>query len=166
MQKAKSLGLGMLVIFLFVLASPASATGTRLTSGSVEGAIDVPGHTWVQTGRNRVIGLHYNVGPWMAPAGSPWWATGEPYGVLLYVVHGIIAPPPGELSDKVAQRLKARGYVHVHEFVYEDGTEFEDVVVYLKHIAVRKFFFDGGPMAPMSNHEVSPGIDYNFIPNW
>jgi hypothetical protein len=59
--------------------------------GSIPGAVDVPGHSWVQTGPYRVVGRHYNVGPSAAPAGTPWWATGEPYGVLLYKVDGIIS---------------------------------------------------------------------------
>jgi len=134
--------------------------------GSVEGAIDVPGHTWVQTGFDRVKGRHYNVGPWMAPAGTPRWATQEPYGVLLFVVDGIIDVPPDDLSYDREQWLKDHGYVHFHELVDSDSVESEDYVVYLKHTAVRSFYFDGGPMAPGSNHDVTPGIDYNFMPNW
>ncbi len=134
--------------------------------GSVEGSIDVPGHTWVKTGFNRVKGRHYNVGPWMAPSGTPWWATGEPYGVLLFMVDGIMDVPPEGLTEEKEQWLKEEGYVHFHELVDADGVENEDVVVYLKHTAVREFYFDGGPMAPGSNHNVSQGIDYNFMINW
>jgi hypothetical protein len=134
--------------------------------GSVMGVIDVPGHTWVQSGPTHVEGKHYNVGPWFAPANAPWWATGEPYGVLLYQVKGIIDVPPEDLTDKEEQWYKKHGYVHVHEFVDGNGIELEDYVVYLKHTAVQEFYFNGGPMAPLSNHQVSPGIDYNFIPNW
>ncbi len=132
--------------------------------GSVEGAIDVPGHTWVRTGPYRVKGRHYNVGPWFLPVGTPWWATGEEYGVLLFVVDGIIDVPPGELPEGREGWLKAHGYVHIHELVFANGIEYEDLVVYLKHTAVRSFFFDGGPMMP--NYDVTPGVDYNFMPNW
>jgi hypothetical protein len=62
-------------------------------------------------------------------------------------------------------QLKKKGYVHFHEFV-NSGGELEDYVIYLKHTAVREFYFNGGPAAPGSNHMVTPGIDYNFIPNW
>ena len=32
----------------------------------VDGARDVPGHYWVQAGKNRVVGKHYNTGPFGA----------------------------------------------------------------------------------------------------
>ena len=134
--------------------------------GSVEGSIDVPGHTWVRTGPNRVKGRHYNVGPWMAPAGAPWWASEEPHGVLLFMVDGIMDVPPEGLTEEKMQWLKEKGYVHFHELVDAEGNENEDIVVYLKHTAVREFYFDGGPMAPGSDHDVTPGIDYDFMPNW
>ena len=117
--------------------------------GSIPGVIDVPGHTWVQTGPYRVVGRHYNVGPWMMP-GTPWWASEEPYGVLLYKVDGIIDVPPAELPNGREDWLKRHGYVHKHEFVDGSGVELEEYVVYLKHTAVREFYFDGGPPAPMS----------------
>ena len=135
--------------------------------GSVEGVTDVPGHTWVQDEEDpyQVVGRHYNVGPWMVGE-QPWWATGEPYGVLLFMVHGIIGPPPGELDPKTERKLRKQGYVHFHELVnVGTGEEVEDIVVYLKHIAVRKFYFDGGPMPGLA-HYVSPGIDHAFMPNW
>ena len=98
--------------------------------------------------------------------GTPWWATGEPYGVLLFKVHGIIAPT--ELDAEAEGHLKKQGYVHRHELIYADGPMMghvaADIRVYLKHIAVRDFFFDGGPMMPM--YWVHPGVDYNFMPNW
>ena len=183
----KVFGLVLFVVLTLLLASPALAAptwdrnprgfkhGIAVTieggpyyfkgPGSVEGAVDVPGHTWVQTGPYRVKGRHYNVGP-LALAGVPWWATVEPYGVLLYVVDGIIDVPPDELSEEREARLKARGYVHIHEFVDEHGDELEDYVIYLKHTAVTEFYFNGGPAAPDTNHMVNPGIDYEFMPNW
>jgi hypothetical protein len=134
--------------------------------GSIEGDVDVPGHTWKQAGKYRVIGRHYNVGPLMVPERTPWWATEEPYGVLLYKVDGLIDVPPDHLPEKRAAWYQKHGYVHVHEFVDEDGMLLEDYVVYLKHTAVRAFYFDGGPGAPDTDHMVHPGIDYDFIPNW
>ena len=56
--------------------------------------------------------------------------------------------------------------MHIHEFVDGNGVELEEYVVYLKHTAVTAFYFNGGPMAPGSNHMVSPGIDHMFMPNW
>jgi hypothetical protein len=134
--------------------------------GSMMGATDVPGHTWVQTGPYQVEGRHYNVGPWFVPMGTPWWATGEPYGVQLYQVHGIVAPTYPDA--KTEEKLRKQGYVHRHELVYAmgpmEGMVNEDIRVYLKHIAKREFYFDGGPMMPM--YWVYPGVDRMFMPNW
>ena len=188
MKKSIILGFCLAVTAMFMLASSSAAAPTWDNNpkgfehglaveiegmeyyfkgpGSVQGVIDVPGHTWVQAGPNQIVGRHYNVGPWMAPAGTPWWVTGEPYGELLYIVHGIIDVPPEELTMKEEMWYKDRGYVHVHEFVDQGGNELHDYVLYLKHTAVSEFYFNGGPMAPMSNHMVEPGIDYMFTPNW
>jgi len=130
--------------------------------GSVMGAKDIPGHTWVQTeDPYQVVGRHYNVGPPMVPPGTPWWATGEPYGVMLFKVHGIIAP----WSMEIAERMAARGYVHDHELVDGSGNEHPYLVVWLKHTAVRSFSFNGGPH-PEFAHDVKPGVDYDFLNNW
>jgi hypothetical protein len=185
MRKALILGFCMAVATIFVLASSTVAAPTWdknpngfvhglaveiegndyyfVGPGSVPGVIDVPGHTWVQAGPNQVVGKHYNVGPPPA-AGAPWWAHSEPYGVQLYQVHGIIDVPPEELSLEEEQWYKDHGYIHIHEFVDGGGNELHDYVVYLKHTAIREFFFDGGPVQPM--YDVEPGIDYGFMPNW
>jgi hypothetical protein len=134
--------------------------------GSIEGDIDVPGHTWVHTSDWQMVGKHYNVGPSFAPEGTKFWAKDEGWGVLLYKVHGIIDVPPDDLTTAKETWYKSKGYIHVHEFVDSDGNELEDYVVYLRHTAVLSFDFNGGPMAPGSNHEVSPGVDYEFMPNW
>jgi hypothetical protein len=135
--------------------------------GSVAGAVDVPGHTWKQTGQYRVIGRHYNIGP-LAAGEAPWWASDEDYGVMLYKVDGLIDVPPNELPEGREGWLKAHGYVHVHEFVDVGGTISPDWVVYLKHTARTSFTLDGGPGAPNPpyEHYVTPGIDYRFPNNW
>ncbi len=124
----------------------------------IDGVIDVPGHVWKQVGTYHVFGLHFNVGPGGAPS---WWATGEPDGVLLFVVDGILAPWSMEIREKMA----ARGYVHYPELVDAADNPHPTLVVWLKHTAVRSFNFDGGPM-PALAHLVTPGIDYNFMPNY
>ncbi len=174
----KVLGLGLFIVFTLLLASPVLAAPTwdknpkgfvhgialeidgetRYFDGPGTGVQDVPGHTWVETGPYRVKGRHYNVGPGGAPS---WWATGEPDGVLLFVVDGIIAPWSMEIREKMA----ARGYVHYHELVDAADNPHPTLVVWLKHTAVRSFNFDGGPM-PALAHLVTPGIDYNFMPNY
>ena len=188
----KVLGLCLLTVFALLLASPALAAPTWdkdpkafvhgialeidgkyyyfAGPGSVPDATDVPGHTWVLTGPYGVVGRHYNIGPYNTTIGSyvpSWWATEEPDGVLLFMVHGIVDIPPGNLTEEKEEWLKDQGYVHFHELVDEDGNQAEHTVVYLKHIAVREFWFNG-PMAMMMNntHYVTQGIDYNFMPNW
>jgi hypothetical protein len=186
MRKSIILAMCLAVAALFVLSSSVSAAPTWDKNpkgfvhglaveiegedyyfagpGSVAGVIDVPGHTWVQAGPNQIVAKHYNVGPWFLPAGTPWWATDEPYGILLWIVHGIIDVRPDELTDAEEDWYKDHGYIHIHEFVDGSGDELDDYVVYLKHTAVREFFFDGGPAMPM--YDVEPGIDYGFMPNW
>ncbi len=125
-----------------------------------DGAIDVPGHEWVVTGRNRIVGKHYNTGPFGAPQ---WWSSDAPDGELLYIVHGII----DEWTMEKAMRYYARGYVHYHELVaVYDGDLHPSKVVWLKHTARTSFTLDGGPMPEMVGHYVTPGIDYEFMPNW
>ena len=126
------------------------------------GARDIPGHYWVQAGPNQLVGKHYNTGP-MVP-NPPWtfWSSDAPDGELLYIVHAIIDTWSGEKAAMYA----SRGYVHYHELVLtSDGTtKHPSKVVWLKHIARTSFNFDGGPH-PELGHYVTPGVDYEFIPN-
>jgi selenium-binding protein 1 len=127
----------------------------------MDGAIDVPGHSWVQTGPDRVVGKHYNTGPFGM---SNWWSSDAADGALLYNVHGII----DTWSVEKANFYFSRGFVHRHEFVsVEDGTFHPSKVVWLKHIAVTRFTLDGGPGAPDPpyEHYVTPGVDFEFPVN-
>lgn len=127
---------------------------------------DIPGHTWVQTGPYRVVGRHYNYPSYPMHPDIPFWAIYEPENVMLYKVDGIVDMPPTELSEKKENWLKDHGYVHKHELVYADnGSVAGELVVYLKHTAIRSFYFTP-PMAPWNWHWVTPGIDDNFMPNW
>lgn len=59
--------------------------------------------------------------------------------------------------------------MHRHEFVkVSDGEHHPSKVIWLKHIAVRSFTLDGGPMAPDPPYEnkVTPGIDWLFPNNY
>jgi selenium-binding protein 1 len=123
------------------------------------GATDIPGHYWVQAGPNQVVGKHYNTGPFGA---AQWWSSDALDGRLLYVVHGII----DTWSPEKAEAYAARGYVHYHELLSaEDGEEHPTTVVWLRHTARTSFNLDGGPH-PELDHEVTPGVDYDFIPNY
>ena len=122
------------------------------------GATDIPGHFWVQAGPNKVVGKHYNSGPFDA---TQWWTSDAPDGAFLFKVDGII----DTWSPAKAAYYASRGYVHYHELIsVADGTLHPTSVVWLKHTAVTTFNFDGGPH-PELGHDVSPGVDNKFIPN-
>ncbi len=122
------------------------------------GATDIPGHYWVQAGPNQVVGKHFNTGPFGA---SQWWTSDAPDGEYLHKVHGII----DTWSPEKAASYASRGYVHYHELLsVSDGTEHPTKVVWLRHTARTSFNLNGGPH-PELDHAVTPGIDYEFIPN-
>jgi hypothetical protein len=122
------------------------------------GETDVPGHYWVQAGPNRMVAKHYNTGPFGA---SRWWSSDAPDGELLYIAHIII----DEWTEEKAEQYAARGYVHYHELLEVDtGEPHPTKVGWFKHTARTSFTLDGGP-APQFSHEVTPGIDFEFIPN-
>lgn len=123
------------------------------------GETDVPGHYWVQAGKNKLIAKHYNTGPFGAPQ---WWSSDAPDGELLYIADISI----DEWTPDKAEKYAARGYVHYHELLsVADGTPHPTKVGWFKHTARTSFTLDGGP-APQFAHEVTPGIDFDFIPNW
>lgn len=123
-----------------------------------DGATDIPGHYWVQAGPRQLVGKHYNTGPFGMPA---WWSTDAPDGKLLYIVRGII----DTWSEEKAASYASRGYVHYHELVnVNDGSLHPNKVVWLKHTARTSFYFDKGPHPELA-HEVTPGVDFEFIPN-
>lgn len=122
------------------------------------GATDIPGHYWVIAGPDQMVGKHYNTGPFGA---AQWWSSDASDGELLYVVHGII----DMWTEEKAALYAARGYVHYHELVkVSDGTLHPNKVLWLKHVARTQFTLDGGPH-PEFAHYVTPGVDYEFIPN-
>jgi selenium-binding protein 1 len=125
-----------------------------------DGAFDVPGHYWVQAGPNKIVGKHYNTGPFGAPQ---WWSSDAPDGEFLFKVDGII----DTWTPEKAERYAARGYVHYHELVrVSDGSLHPMKVVWFKHIARTSFTLDGGPHPPDPGIEITPGVAYNFLPNW
>lgn len=138
----------------YALAGPGDGPG---------GIPDIPGHHWLVADKYEVVGVHYNTGPFGAPQ---WWSSDAKDGRLLYMVHGIIAP----WDEETAEEMAGLGYVHYHELVKWDPGEADHLmlhpylVLWLKHIAVTRFTLDGGPH-PEFAHEVTPGIDYEFIPN-
>jgi selenium-binding protein 1 len=135
----------------YYLAGPPDAPG---------GARDVPGHYWVQAGPNKIVGKHYNTGPFNAPS---WWSSDAGDGEFLFKVDGIIDT---WTADK-AERYAEKGYVHYHELVrVDDGSLHPDKVVWFRHIARTSFTLDGGPHPPDPGIEITPGVAFNFLPNW
>jgi selenium-binding protein 1 len=165
---------GFLIALLVLTVSVASAAGFErwpvitldgedyYMAGAPDGPngeIDVPGHYWVQAGPNKLVAKHYNTGPFGAPK---WWSSDAPDGELLYIAQVII----DTWSPEKAEMYASRGYVHYHEFVHvEDGSLHPTKVGWFKHIARTSFTLDGGP-APQFSHSVSPGVDFEFIPNY
>lgn len=122
------------------------------------GGTDIPGHSWKQIDHKRLIGKHVNTGPFGMPK---WWSSDADDGELLYIVYGLI----DTWSKSKAKMYARRGFVHYHEFLrVTDGKLHPTKVLWLKHIAVTSFTLDGGPH-PEFGHEVSPGVDREFIPN-
>jgi len=131
-----------------------SNVGTERQAGKIKS-----GHYWVQAGPNKLVGKHYNSGPFGA---SQWWSSDAPDGGLLWVVKGTI----DTWSPEKAKQYAAQGYVHYHELVkVSDGTQHPTKVLWLKHIARTSFTFDGGPHPEFGPREVTPGVDYDFLPN-
>ncbi|NIP79477.1 MAG: hypothetical protein GWM90_09780 [Gemmatimonadetes bacterium] len=122
------------------------------------GARDIPGHSWAQAGPSHVVGRHVNTGP---NGASQWWSSDAGDGELLYIVDGIV----DTWSPEKAAAYAKRGYIHYHELVSADGGDLHpSKIVWLKHTARTFFTLDGGPH-PEASHEVSPGIDLEFLPN-
>ena len=123
------------------------------------GEFDIPGHSWVQLTKNKLIGKHFNTGPFGTPQ---WWSSTADDGALLYTVAGVI----DTWSMVKAATYYNKGFIHYHELIsVEDGSLHPDKVLWLRHAATTHFNLDGGP-APELGHEVSPGIDFLFPPNW
>lgn len=122
--------------------------------------LDVPGHEWVSLTPTIIYGKHYNTGPFGA---ERWWSSDADGGELLYTVLGII----DEWTESKAERYAEMGYVHYHELVsVDDGELHPDKIVWLKHLAKRDFTLDGGPNPEMTGHEVTFGVDREFMPNY
>lgn len=122
------------------------------------GEVDVPGHEWIKISDTEYFALHYNTGP---DGAAQWWSSDAPDGELLYVANVII----DTWSEEKAAKYAERGYVHYHEFItVADGTLHPDKVGWFQHIALTSFTLDGGPAGDMP-YEVTPGIDYGFLPN-
>ncbi|MEO1576008.1 MAG: hypothetical protein AAFU65_13765 [Pseudomonadota bacterium] len=139
---------------------------------------DVPGHCWSPArdiGRTKhFIGKHFNTGPLVK--GGPalrFWSSDADDHAQLYWVDVLIS----EWTPKLAQMRMLQGYVHYHELVRkDDGCLHPNLVVWMRHSAVRAFTFDRGPPQQRPDgrpfrprnvgHQVLPGVDTNFPPNY
>ena len=129
------------------------------TADGPNGATDIPGHAWVVTDKNELIGKHFNTGPFGA---NNFWSSTAADGELLYVITGII----DEWSKTKAAAYYNKGFVHYHELIAtNDGSKHPNKVIWLRHTATMHFDLDSGPH-PALYHHVEPGVDYEFVPNW
>jgi hypothetical protein len=138
---------------------------------------DLPGHCWKLSlplgSKPRLIGKHFNTGP--LGAGSPplFWSSNAGNHQQLFWVDVVI----DRWSPRIALEKAADGYVHYHEFVkVGKGCLHPRLVAWFRHSAIEKFSFDGGPPPVLPDgtlfrprnvpHDVLPGIDHNFPPNY
>ena len=172
LRLSKHLLIGVAVVALaVVLVLPVSANG--FTRGIVidvdgvdyylagppdpppNGPRDVPGHYWVQAGPDKIVGKHFNTGQ--------FWSSDAPDGEFLFKVDGIIDLWTLEKAEEYA----ARGYVHRHPLVsVKNGTPHGSKVVWFKHTARTSFTLDGGPHPPVEGIPITPGVAFNFFPNY
>jgi len=126
------------------------------------GEQDIPGHTWLATGRHKLVGQHYNTGPFGSPQ---WWSSDADDGALLWTVEVVI----DRWNEAKSVKYYSQGYVHYHALVsVKDGTRHPTKVAWLKHVATMNFTFDGVPPLPSAEfaYAVKPGVDYLFPANW
>jgi hypothetical protein len=131
------------------------------------GATDIPGHYWMQTAPNRLLGEHYNEGPFGA---DDFWSSDAGNDALLFTVEAVI----DTWNPAKAGKYAAKGFVHYHELVrVSDGELHPRKVVWLRHTPQAEFTLDGGPHPELSHAIdfsnpliVYDGYDYQFIPNY
>ncbi len=138
---------------------------------------DVPGHCWKLSlpvgDKIRLIGKHFNTGPLGAGGPARFWSSDAGNHQQLYWVDIVIA----RWSARRALEMSKDGYVHYHELIKADeGCLHPKLVAWFRHTAIEKFSFDGGapPVLPDGTffrprnvpHDVLPGIDYAFPPNY
>lgn len=124
-----------------------------------ENAHGLPGHEWLKISETEYFALHHNIGPDEAES---WWASEVENDKLLYVANIVIDTWTAEKAEDYAER----GYVYYHPLVHiEDEAYHPELVAWFQHIAIESFNLDRGPQ-PLLGHEVTPGIDMLFLPNW
>lgn len=138
---------------------------------------DLPGHCWklgLPVGdKIRLIGKHYNSGPIAAGPPARFWSSNAGNHQHLFWVDVVIA----RWTPRRALEMARNGYVHYHELVKAGaGCLHPRKVAWFRHSAIEKFSFDGGPPPVLPDgtffrprnvpHDVTPGIDYNFPPNY
>lgn len=138
----------------------------------------MPGSYWKQLTPSTLAGLRYNIGPF---GEANWWSSDAPNGQRIYSIHAII----DTWSPDKAINYARKGYVHYHMLQRVDNGQFHPtLVVWFRsraHFAClyenlwsmcdpngQSFILDGGPTDLPFNlpHLVTPGIDFQFLPNW
>lgn len=138
---------------------------------------DIPGHCWKLSfplgNRPRLIGKHFNTGPVGGGSPSRFWSSNAGSHQHLYWVDVMI----DRWSPRIALEKSKSGYVHYHELVRAgEGCVHPRLVAWFRHTAIERFSLDGGPPPVLPDgrlfrprnvpHDVLPGIDHSFPPNY
>ncbi len=127
------------------------------------GEQDIPGHYWLQTDKNNFVGQHYNTGPFGA---EKWWSSDTDNAALLWVLEAKL----DIWSQVKAIKYFSRGFVGYQPIInVTTGKLHPKKVLWLKHVSIRNFTFDGlEPLAfaGQKPHKVIKGIDFNMDINW
>ncbi|NOY74079.1 MAG: hypothetical protein GXP14_17220 [Gammaproteobacteria bacterium] len=134
-----------------------------------DGATDVPGHSWLRIGKNRLLGKHMNTGPFGAPN---YFSSDAGDGALLYAMEAVI----DKWSEARSLLYYTKGFNHYHMLInVKTGERHPTKVVWFKHVAVKKFKLDGeGVLAFLRSRgedatprDIMLGVDYGTLPaNW
>lgn len=131
--------------------------GANSVPDGANGEYDLPGHTWVKTGRRTIVGRHVNTGPFGSPQ---FYASGVADGELLFIVEGKV----DRWTEVKAAKYYSKGFVRYEPLRrVSDGAEHPNMVIWLKHVAVSTFTFDLIPVFPI---QMTPGVTYEIFPNW
>jgi len=143
--------------------------GPAVDPNDLDGATDIPAHTWIQVGKRRLLGKHYNSAPNSGKniGIDRYWASDVEDGALLWYVEAVI----DGWTEQKALDYYLKGYVRYSQLLDADTKEPHPTkVAWLRHVAATEFRFNGSePMriCDIVPYDVKLGIvDLQLCPNW